>query len=162
MPFAGTYYDPFFKDHQDWFVKREDGKPYETAWGGTCLDMTQPGAREHLRDVASRITRDWGFKYIKVDGLWTGTGTKQQYVNTGYKDDQIGEAVFSSPDKSNIESYRDALRLLREAAGKDVGRPAGGRARLVPRDPRDRAARTGEVDRRSFGFVGRVDVERRG
>ena len=45
MPFAGTYYDPFFENHQDWFAKTADGKPFETAWGGTCLDMTQPAAR---------------------------------------------------------------------------------------------------------------------
>ena len=120
MPFAGTYYDPFFKEHQDWFVKREDGQPYETAWGGACLDMTHPGAREHLRDVASRICRDWGYQYIKVDGLWTGTATKQQYVNSGYKDDKIGDAIFNDPDKTNIEAYRDGLRLLREAVGKKV------------------------------------------
>ncbi len=42
MPFAGTWNDPFFKNHQDWFVKREDGKPYDTDWGGTCLDMDDP------------------------------------------------------------------------------------------------------------------------
>lgn len=120
MPFAGTYYDPYFKDHQDWFVKREDGKPYETAWGGACLDMTHPGARQHLRDVASRICRDWGYQYIKVDGLWTGTATKQQYVNSGYKHDNIGDAVFNNPDKTNIEAYRDGLKLLREAVGKRV------------------------------------------
>lgn len=120
MPFAGTYYDSFFAEHQDWFVKRENGKPYETAWGGACLDMTHPGARAHLRDVASRICRDWGYQYIKIDGLWTGTGTKQQYVNSGYKDDNIGDAAFNNPDKTNIEAYRDGLKLLREAVGKKV------------------------------------------
>ena len=30
MPFAGTCYDPFFQDHQDWFVKNAKGEPYET------------------------------------------------------------------------------------------------------------------------------------
>ena len=120
MPFAGTYYDPFFKDHNDWFVKHEDGKPYETAWGGTCLDMTHPGARQHLREVVHRIADDWGFAYFKLDGLWTGTGTKQQYVNSGYKEDGIGDAVFHDPNKSNLEAYRDGLRLVREAAGKKV------------------------------------------
>src|SRR5437879_3970788 len=46
-----------------------------------------------------------------------------------------------------------------EAAGEDVRRPAGGRARLVPCDPWDRASRTGEIDRRRFGLLGLVDVE---
>ncbi|MCX5674732.1 MAG: alpha-galactosidase, partial [Planctomycetota bacterium] len=60
MPFAGTYYDPFFKEHQDWFVKRENGEPFETAWGGTCLDMTHPGARAYLKDNIQRIGHEWG------------------------------------------------------------------------------------------------------
>ena len=120
MPFAGTYYDPFFKDHQDWFVKREDGKPYETSWGGTCLDMTHPGAREHLRSVVRRIADEWGYQYFKMDGLSTGVGVKPQYVNTGYKDDGLGDAVLSNPDKSNIEAYRDGLRLVRETVGRKI------------------------------------------
>ncbi|HWH68938.1 MAG TPA: glycoside hydrolase family 36 protein, partial [Candidatus Sulfotelmatobacter sp.] len=120
MPFAGTYYDPFFKDHPDWFVKHEDGQPYETAWGGTCLDMTHPQAREHLRNEVHRIAQDWGYQYFKMDGLWTGTGTKQQYVNSGYKNDNIGDAVFHNPNKSNIEAYRDGLKLVREAAGSNI------------------------------------------
>jgi hypothetical protein len=120
MPFAGTYYDPYFKDHQDWFVRRLDGRPYETDWGGTCLDMTHPGAREHLREVVRRIGRDWGYQYFKMDGLWTGTGTRQQYVNSGYQDDGIGDAVFNDPNKSNLEAYRDGLRLVRETVGRKV------------------------------------------
>lgn len=120
MPFAGTYYDPFFAEHQDWFVKRRDLSPYETAWGGTCLDMTHPGPREHLRSLVRRMAFDWGFTYFKMDGLWTGTGTKQQYVNSGYKDDGMGDAVFHNPEKSNIEAYRDGLRLVREEVGTNV------------------------------------------
>ena len=120
MPFAGTYYDPFFKDHQDWFVKYSDGRPYETAWGGTCLDMTQPGVREHLRSQIRRIAQDWGYQYFKTDGLWTGTGTRLNYINTGYKDDGMGDAVFENSRETNIEAYRDGLRLVREAAGRKV------------------------------------------
>jgi hypothetical protein len=120
MPFAGTWYDPVFKEHQDWFIKRLDGKPYETAWGGTCLDMTHPGARGWLADNARRIAHEWGYQYFKMDGLWTGTGTRQQYINTGYKDDGIGDAALHDPHKTNLEAYRDGLRLVREAAGPDV------------------------------------------
>jgi hypothetical protein len=120
MPFAGTYYDPLFQGHPEWFVKRENGGPYETAWGGTCLDMTQPGAREFLRSNVRRIAGEWGYQYFKMDGLWTGTGTKQIYVNTGYKEDGMGDSVFHDPSKTGIEAYRSGLRLAREAAGKDV------------------------------------------
>ncbi len=114
MPFAGTFYDPFFASHQDWFVKRADGTPYETDWGGTCLDLTQPALRDYLRTNIRRIGREWGFRYFKMDGLWTGTATRQQYVNEGYRDDHMGDAVFHDPNVTNPESYRSGLRLVRE------------------------------------------------
>jgi hypothetical protein len=120
MPFAGTHYDPFFKDHQDWFVKRENGAPYETQWGGTCMDLTNPAARKHVRSVAHRMAHEWGFRYLKLDGLWTGTATPLRYVNSGYEADDIGDAVFHDPNKTNIEAYRSGLRLVREAVGPDV------------------------------------------
>lgn len=120
MPFAGTHYDPFFKSHTNWFVKTLKGEPYETAWGGTCLDMTQPDARKYLEENVRRIAHEWGYLYFKMDGLWTGTATKQIYVNDGYRSDGIGDAVFSNPEKTNIEAYRDGLRLVRRAAGKKV------------------------------------------
>lgn len=120
MPFAGNYKEPFFKDHQDWFVKTPAGKPYDTVWGGTCLDMSHPAARDYLRDVVKRISQDWGYQLFKMDGLWTGSATKQVYVNDGYVDDGIGDAVFANPDKTNIEVLRDGLRLVREAAGPAV------------------------------------------
>ena len=120
MPFAGTWYDPLFQEHQDWFAQTAEGKPFETRWGGTCLDMTQPGARDHLRNVVHRIAHDWGYTLFKMDGLWTGSATRLMYVNDGYKDDRIGEALLHDPDKTQIEAFRDGLKLVRETAGPKV------------------------------------------
>lgn len=120
MPFAGTAKDPYFKDHQDWFAKDSKGQPYETAWGGTCLDMTHPGAREHLRGIVDRIAHTWGYTVFKMDGFWTGSATKQIYINDGYKEDGIGDAEFANPEKTNIEAMRDGTRLVRETAGTNV------------------------------------------
>ena len=120
MPFAGTWDDPFFKDHQDWFVKNPEGKPYDTAWGGSCLDMTRPDVREYLRGNVKRIAGEWGYKVFKMDGFWTGSATKQVYVNDGYREDDMGDATFADPDKTNIEALRDGAKLVREAAGPEV------------------------------------------
>lgn len=120
MPFAGTYNDPWFEKHQDWFVKRADGTPYDTAWGGTCLDMTQPDVQKYLQGIVQRLVHEWGYRYLKMDGLYTGAGVPQIYVNDAYRDDGIGDAVFHNPDKTNIEAYRDGLRVVRETAGRDV------------------------------------------
>jgi len=120
MPFAGNYKDPFFKDHQDWFAKDAEGNPYETAWGGTCLDMTKPETQAYVSSVVQRISHDWGYRFFKMDGFWTGSATRQVYVNDGYKEDGIGDARFVNPDKTNIEALRDGTRLVRDAAGSGV------------------------------------------
>jgi hypothetical protein len=120
MPFARNHQDPEYKDRQHWFVKRDNGKPYETSWGGTSLDLTEPEVKAHLAKLVKTI-HSWGYNYFKMDGLWTGTATEQMYVNDHYKDDHIGNnAPLHDPTKTNIEAYRDGLKLLREAAGPDV------------------------------------------
>ena len=97
-----------------------DGKPYETPWGNTSLDLTRPEVQAYLAEMV-RTIHGWGYNYFKMDGLWTGTATEQIYVNDGYRDDHIGNnAPFHDPKKTNLEAFRDGLRLLRQAAGPEV------------------------------------------
>ena len=55
LPFASDYLDPEFKDRQHWFMKRQDGKPYETPWGNTSLDLTHPEVREYLANLFATL-----------------------------------------------------------------------------------------------------------
>ena len=89
MPFSRNHQDPEYKERQHWFAYRPNGKPYETPWGGTSLDLTLPEVQDHLVYMAKTM-QNWGFDYFKMDGLWTGTVTEQIYINDGYKDDSIG------------------------------------------------------------------------
>lgn len=120
MPFARNHQDPEYKDKQNWFAYRTNGKPFETTWGGTSLDLTNPDVKNHLSYVAKKML-DWGYNYFKMDGLWTGTVTEQIYINDGYKNDSIGNSKpLFNPLKTQIEAYRDGLKLLRKAVGEDV------------------------------------------
>jgi hypothetical protein len=120
MPFAGDHQDPLFAPHPEWFVHRANGAVWETEWGGSSLDMTNPGAREHLRSVAARMARDWGFGYLKLDGLYTGAGIQQIYVNTGFRQDGIESAVFHDSMRTNVEALRSGFALVREAVGRNI------------------------------------------
>jgi len=121
IPFGWDPKRPVFAEHQDWFVKRAGGKElYTVRWAGTCLDMTHPAARKFLAATVSRISNDWGFKYIKIDGLWTGLAAKITYPSPAYRDEGYGDAVFHDPSKTNLDAYRSGLALVRKAAGKDV------------------------------------------
>ena len=119
-PFAGTSDDPYFTNHEDWFVETTNGTPYWAEWGGNCLDMTYPPARDYVSNMVSNLSHNWDFQYFKMDGLWTGSATPLKYVNSGYSDDHMGDAVFANPAVPNIEAFRDGLKLVRQAAGTNV------------------------------------------
>jgi Alpha galactosidase C-terminal beta sandwich domain len=89
-------------------------------WGGTCLDLTQREAQDFVALRTKTICRDWGYRYIKIDGLWTGMASAIAYVNEGYKEDNFGEAKLANPDMTHVEAYRKGLQVVREAAGDDV------------------------------------------
>jgi hypothetical protein len=82
--------------------------------------MTNPDAREFLRRVVARISKEWGYKYIKIDGQLSGMAVKMLYPSLGYSPDNYGDAVLHDAEKTQVESYRMGLKLVREAAGDDV------------------------------------------
>jgi hypothetical protein len=120
IPFAGSSDDPWFADKTDWFAKKPDGKAYDTFWGGTCFDLTRKDTQAYLKDVIRTITRDWGYKYLKMDGLYTGAAVNLNYVCDTFREDEIGQAVLSDPQVTQIEMMRNSLKLVRETAGNDV------------------------------------------
>ena len=60
---------------------------------------------------------DWGYRYLKLDGLSTGAGVQPQYVNDSWKEDNFGDGIFHDGSRTNIDVFRSGLRLIREAAG---------------------------------------------
>jgi hypothetical protein len=121
LPFGRNHMQPEYKDHQDWFVKRPDGKPLrQHSFGGTCLDSTHPEVQEHLKTLAKTI-RGWGVKYYKMDGISVGAGIDHVYINDGYKNDNFSNCLpLHDRTKTNIEAMRLGLKTIREGAGDDV------------------------------------------
>jgi hypothetical protein len=116
IPFAGSSDDPWFADKSDWFAKKPDGSPYDTRWGGTCFDLTRPDTQAYLRDVIRTLTHDWGYRYLKMDGLYTGSSVNLNYICDTFREDEIGQAVLADPKVTQIEMMRDSLKLVRETA----------------------------------------------
>lgn len=120
MPFARNHQDPEYNDRQHWFGYRTNGKHFETAWGGTSLDLTHPEVQNHISEV-SKTMQNWGFDYFKMDGLWTGTVTEQVYINDGYKNDSIGNSKpLFNPIITQIEAFRNGLKIIRNATENKV------------------------------------------
>ena len=136
MPFSGNFDDPYWNDKQDLFARSaidypEEGQkntrryssinqkkdaPYETFWGGTALDTSNPKTIEYIESVVSRIVNDWGYKFLKIDGLWVGGAIEQLYVNDEYVPDDMGKQIFFDPSRTNVENYRLGLTKVRQTA----------------------------------------------
>jgi len=119
-PFGWDHKRAVFADHQDWFVKRHDGSVYAVFWGGDCLDMSHPAAREFLRETIDRMSHSWGYKFFKLDGLWAGMAAGILYPDPTFRPDGFGDAVFHHPQTSNLEAFRAGLKVVRQAAGPEA------------------------------------------
>ena len=120
IPFGWDPKCPALADHPEWFAHHQDGSIYSVHWAGSCLDCTRPETRKFIRQVVARLVHPWGFNYLKIDGLWSGMAVKILYPDPAYREDDLGGAVLHNPAKTQVEAYRDGLRIVREAAGKST------------------------------------------
>ncbi|MST32377.1 alpha-galactosidase [Acidimicrobiaceae bacterium USS-CC1] len=85
-------------EHPDWLLPDTDAG---FNWGAPLrvVDLTHPGAREHLHDCLRRLAL-LGVSYFKLDFLYAGAMEGRRHR-----------------DVATIDAYRDGLRLLRDGAG---------------------------------------------
>lgn len=79
-PFIASPKSRLFKEHPDYFVKDENGKPLcsgDVSFGGWrdgpwyMIDGTNPKAQQYIYDVVYEIYHNWGVRYYKLDAnVW--------------------------------------------------------------------------------------------
>jgi alpha-galactosidase len=103
-PFSAAESSRLFAEHPGWMVA-ENGrpKPCYRGWGRTiyALDTTHPEVKRWLHETVSGLRRA-GFSYLKIDFLFAAAmpGERRRRVTP-------------------IQAYREGLRAVRQAAGKD-------------------------------------------
>lgn len=113
MPFAGDLYNPYF-NRAIFATDLKTGGPFEdNRWSGTTIDASSPTGEAFLRERFRRI-HDWGYRYIKVDGLHIGAPSHNIYINRAFEGKAFAEATIHDPDLTFIEAYQKGLRILRE------------------------------------------------
>ena len=109
-PFIASGESKLFKQHPDWFVQGEDGKPLRSdtvGFGGWrqgpwyCLDGTNPNAQKHLLALFHTLRADWGVEYFKLDANYWGAIRGKHF----------------DPQATRIEAYRRGMQAVREGAG---------------------------------------------
>ena len=106
---AGSWLAPFncqkisrmAKEHPDWLIKHENGKPMVgcIAWGGAyTFDIYNEEVREYLRHVFDVVLNEWGYDMVKLDFLYS-------------------QCIKPRHGKSRGEIMCDAMEFLRECVG---------------------------------------------
>jgi len=125
-PFLVAAHGPVAREHPDWLLRQGNGRPVgahhnPSAWGGwaLALDMTHPGALEHVRDVAAQLTAA-GFSYHKADFCYAAALPGQHH----------------DPAATRAEALARGLRAFREGIGEGAfllgcGCPLGPAAGVV-------------------------------
>lgn len=111
--------------HPDWLLRTLRGQPvtaglFAGRFMAQVLDTTHPAVEEYLRTLISKVVREWGYAYLKLDFLYAAALPGRRH----------------NPHLTRAQAYRRALRLIRETAGPETflvgcGAPLGPSIGLV-------------------------------
>lgn len=103
-PFVCERESRVFAEHEDWVMRNDSGELVKSGsqWSyGMALDVRNPEVRAYVRNVLQTVTREWGFKLLKLDFLYAACMVAHDGLNRG-------------------ELMADALDLLRSSVDDDV------------------------------------------
>ncbi len=110
-PFIASPQSKLFKEHSDWMIKDEDGKPLRSdkiGFGGWrlapwyVLDGTNPAVQSYLTQLFKTMREKWGCTYFKLDANYWGA---------------IHGGVHYDKNATRIEAYRRGMEAIRKGAG---------------------------------------------
>jgi alpha-galactosidase len=127
-PFEVSERSSVYANHKDWLVHNAKGEPIHAGWVTEppdtdtnldqlyALDPTHPGAQQYLREIYSKLTKEWGIRYIKLD----------------FMDDSVVEGYYYTPHTTALQAMRIGLQTIRLAVGDDVLLDKDGSPMLTP------------------------------
>ena len=109
VPF-GTGDEKFYEAHKAWFLHGPDGKPLKNWNGYYVVDPSQEAVRKHMEETHRVMSKDWGYKYFKIDGM---SGRGPGYSAHFFERTDV-QAAFK-------EKCEDPFRLCVEALRRGIG-----------------------------------------
>ncbi len=107
-PFAVQDKSGIAREHPDWLVKNQQGKPANAGFQYNmvikALDLSHPEVLEHLRQLAFTLTQEWGYGMLKLD-----------FINAGALP---GKRL--NPKLTRAEGLRMGLEAIRQGTGDET------------------------------------------
>jgi alpha-galactosidase len=110
-PFVAEAGSRIFKEHPDWFIQDEMGRPLRSdrvTFGGWrhgpwySLDGTHPAVQQHLQNLFRTMRQEWGCTYFKLDANFWG---------------MVPGGKLHDPKATRVEAYRRGMEAIRKGAG---------------------------------------------
>ena len=102
------------RDHPSWLLKGPHGGPVRvqlaSGFVGRALDATHPEVMDFLSQLVHMAVRTWGYRYLSIDGLVAAAMAGRRH----------------NPRITRAQVVRQALQVIREAAGPDTYLATGG------------------------------------
>ncbi len=97
--------EQLYAEHREWFIHDAGGNAKLGTWiGDHVVDLSHPQLREHLRELYREVCEEWGYAYLKLDGL--------AQVREVWRRNR---AQAYDPTLSPEAAFRGALAAVREA-----------------------------------------------
>lgn len=106
-PFIVETESNLYKEHPDWLVQDEEGKPFNEIGRNRrwyMLDGSHPEARNYLRHIARVMHDEWGIRYFKLDFLAYGA------LPGGCRYDK---------NVTRVEAFRMGIKAIVDEVGHD-------------------------------------------
>jgi alpha-galactosidase len=109
-PFEVSERSWVYTHHPEWLVHNAQGEPIHIGFVTNsldhlyALDTTHPGAQTYLHSTYSKLTREWGLRYIKLD----------------FMEDSAIEGFYHVPQTTALEAQRIGIQTIRDAVGPNV------------------------------------------
>lgn len=110
-PFLVRKKSKFFQKFPEAVLKDRDGNPVPALWNPNwgvdytySLDVTHPASKEFLATVFKTLVKDYGYKYLKLDFLYSA-------LLPGWTYDR---------SLSPHTRYAEAIKFIRKVVGKDI------------------------------------------
>jgi len=101
-PFLNGKKSKLFKNRPDLMVlKRKDSTPINV------IDVSSKQSEQYLTKLFSKLSKDWGIEYLKIDFLGAALKRNDRYIR-------------AKPNATSIQSYRKSIDVIRNAIGEDT------------------------------------------
>jgi hypothetical protein len=133
---AGLWFSPFWLGRDSKFYKPEwiydtiNSKPDQErnrvrhwAGWGDALDFSNEEVLGYLKNLFTKVTKEWEYDYLKLDYLQLGLKEEQNLAQVLLEKGEIKDVIKYPRKNMNItptESYINAMSAIKEAAGDET------------------------------------------